>query len=807
MKIKTISIQNFRGISIPISLDLTKGGNPTSAILYGRNGTGKSSITDAWEWALSQQIQSLSKEGISAKDFPHKASNGKDSCVNIEFIDSTHKSTMVKFNPKRISDPDITGNFPDLKEAAIYPNFLRYSELQKFVLFTKTEKYKYIAKFFGLDPFLKCQTELQTTLTRLTSFRDALRESYKHASSEIAQATGSKSLDEANVLVFLNGICTKRALPTIADFQDISKSKQRFDEILKSNPEAAQIAAGKALHGQLSRFVPSIDFGQTISTLDTAFSDLKAAQKTLTSLVLSELYAVAIKVLPAFEDQNRCPICDKPFEGDLIKHLSAKHKEYSVFNESLGRFNVSKTNLLSFLDSLERTFTQILDSRNHHTEKSFGANYDSVQNILFGIGALRTKLQTPPQDLVTLGLSSDLTVSSISKFLTQHRSWTDLLRDHVVALENSPTNKSLAADYTNFVRVTRAYLMLREASEKGTYYSKRIGSLTSILKALTDFIGSQINRTFVSIENDVVTFFNVLEGTNSFLANPKINLVSGKANAIELEIEFASDKVTPAYKFMSESQINSFGLAIFLASVKHFNQKLRFFILDDVVNSFDAYKRPKLSQLLAKHFSDFQVLILTHDQVFFDTIQRDFPQWQRLKFASWDYTTGPRFRLAKSYAEEIQEFLDEDKPLIAGQTLGRYLEWTLGLLNESLQTPLRYKMENVYTLSEFYEPFVSRISDKLKKAGKAHGIVTKLKEFEQGTIFRNYCAHWKNETTPFTTGEIQEVFNRWQEIEKALYCTSCKTFASYNTAAGATYVRCTCGNLDLLSPSFYSDPR
>ena len=51
--------------------------------------------------------------------------------------------------------------------------------------------------------------------------------------------------------------------------------------------------------------------------------------------------------------------------------------------------------------------------------------------------------------------------------------------------------------------------------------------------------------------------------------------------------------------------------------------------------------------------------------------------------------------------------------------------------------------------------------DKLKSPNKIHIISNLFSEFEQGTIFRNYCAHYKNETTQFTTPEIEAIFNNW----------------------------------------------
>ncbi|MHB9143112.1 MAG: hypothetical protein ACYC25_14675, partial [Paludibacter sp.] len=359
------------------------------------------------------------------------------------------------------------------------------------------------------------------------------------------------------------------------------------------------------------------------------------------------------------------------------------------------------------------------------------------------------------------------------------------------------TSKDLANDFDNLIQIISAFTGYLKNEKKVAYLTKITDNLNLLVTTLTLEIQTQIQNTFTAIQTDVVECYNFLESTNQFLKNPEIKLVTGRDKAIELVIEFANEKISPAYKYMSESQVNSFGLAIFLSAVKYFNNSFKFIILDDIVNSFDAFKRPKVSQLLANKFNDFQVLMLTHDQIFFDTVQRDFPEWNRYKFASWDYTTGPRCNFSNNYNEEIQKLIDDDDAIGAGQKLGRYLEMIFGIVNQNLQTPIRYKLENVYTLSEFYDPLVKRFKDKLKMPGKQHKITTLFSEFEQGTIFRNYCAHYKNEAIPFTAIEIDSVFKKWLEIETEIYCFDCKSFCRYEVVGNVEYVKCNCGLLNL----------
>jgi hypothetical protein len=120
-----------------------------------------------------------------------------------------------------------------------------------------------------------------------------------------------------------------------------------------------------------------------------------------------------------------------------------------------------------------------------------------------------------------------------------------------------------------------------------------------------------------------------------------------------------------------------------------------------------------------------------------------------------------------------------------------------------MQTPITYKVENIYTLSEFYNPIVKRFGDKLKLANSKHKLAALFDEFESATIFRNYCVHYKNESNQFTTEEIEGIFKKWLEIEQMLFCTSCKSFVHFEKADNKEYIRCNCGTIDLKEQTHY----
>jgi len=803
LKIKKITIENFRGLRLPLSIDFFKGGNYTSAVLYGRNGTGKSSIVDAWEWLNSFEIQQLSREGVSFLDFPHKASNGNDCSISVDFHNASINNVKCVFNPKKISAPTISGEYAEFKEHCTYPNYLRYSDLQSFVYKTKAERYKFIAKFFGLEKFSILQDTIQTSINRLSSNLQSFERSLAIDVDSINKIIKLDIIDEVKIVDYLNTIATKYEINKISSFKNCEEIKTALSKIISTNPVAKELAEWKSFQLKQKQFYPISDPADSCRRLEAFFTGLKKDEENIKQLILSDLYERTMEIIPKLEDKNRCPVCDNLFDGDLLQHISRKHANLEALNKKKNEFETKKQALEQYFSLLSRKIATIQSESSVKILIALNPFFEDLLKINETIPSIITVLKRQLRELDKIEISSDPAINSIANIIKNQLLNERLASEKIIELSKDEKTKALAQDFSNIDQIIKYYKSYVTNREKVTYLKDIVTDLNQLFALLTNYIQTTIQTTFSAISADVVECYNELETSNPYIKNPQIKLITGKDKAVELEIEFVSEKVSPAFKILSESQVNSFGLAIFLASVKNFNTEFKFFILDDVVNSFDSFKRPRVSQLIAKKFNDFQVLIMTHDQIFFDTVQRDFPTWQRYKFTSWDFTTGPRFRLSKNYAEEIQEYLDEDKPLTAGQTLGRYLEWTLGTLNENLQTPIRYKIENVFTLSEFYDPLLNRLKDKLKKTGKNHLLKQAFDQLEQGTIFRNYCVHWKNEANPFTTSEIETLFKKWIEIEQMIYCDTCKSFVKYENLAGSEYIKCNCGKIDLKADLYY----
>lgn len=74
--------------------------------------------------------------------------------------------------------------------------------------------------------------------------------------------------------------------------------------------------------------------------------------------------------------------------------------------------------------------------------------------------------------------------------------------------------------------------------------------------------------------------------------------------------------------FLNEARLSAFALAMYLggrlACVPEGGNRLKLLVLDDVLIGLDHDNRIPVLHLLAQHFPDWQIVILTHDRVWFD---------------------------------------------------------------------------------------------------------------------------------------------------------------------------------------------
>ena len=95
LKINRITVSSFRGISKEQYLDLSD-----VTVLYGENGTGKSSFVNAFEYIFSNELDNLNRDTIDSENsIIHKNCNKEDMNIELKF----KKKRSLKLNEEPIN--------------------------------------------------------------------------------------------------------------------------------------------------------------------------------------------------------------------------------------------------------------------------------------------------------------------------------------------------------------------------------------------------------------------------------------------------------------------------------------------------------------------------------------------------------------------------------------------------------------------------------------------------------------------------------------------------------------------------------
>jgi DNA repair exonuclease SbcCD ATPase subunit len=171
IKINKLDIVGLRGIQNQLSLNLGE----KSILLYGDNGTGKSSISDSIEWYYTDSVAHLSSSEIDLKDALRNAYLNKDiaSSIKIGFTKSVINSERKLYDKKGklISEfSNTTIDFTNYLNRSKKENLiLRYQFLRDFIDQTKGDKLKNLSDIIGFSEVTKAKEVLKKAFNSLKS--------------------------------------------------------------------------------------------------------------------------------------------------------------------------------------------------------------------------------------------------------------------------------------------------------------------------------------------------------------------------------------------------------------------------------------------------------------------------------------------------------------------------------------------------------------------------------------------------------------------------------------------------------------
>ena len=330
----------------------------------------------------------------------------------------------------------------------------------------------------------------------------------------------------------------------------------------------------------------------------------------------------------------------------------------------------------------------------------------------------------------------------------------------------------------------------RVAEQKATRARRALDLAERVFDAYQEKQKEDLTELLKQISRRVAQIYSALHPGEDL---DSVSVEPWTAKGVELAIEFYGSRQRPPHGVLSESHLNSLAIALFLAMAESFNEQIGFLVLDDVINSFDVEHRGRLAELLADGFADWQLIVLTHDQQFFEHLSRRAPSWRKLEFTSWSYASGPRTTQYETTGilRGARERLENGDVQGAATKARRALEELLQEVCEALWAPLPFRRGQANDKREIGELFrgVRRtLKERAKPMLDTLEPLFKNLEADVGATL-NVAAHASRGL--LGASEVEAALERIAALDETWFCPKCRTRIWHRGTPEAG--RCKCG--------------
>jgi recombinational DNA repair ATPase RecF len=752
-KLQRLVMHAFRGIPSEMTVDF---GSGDSTVVYGDNGTGKSTIADALEWYFTGEIELLSHEG--RQHAVRYVGGDEDGVTSVEVLTNGTLGGKVVFPDERT--PDV---FSALRRETF---LLRGRTLADFINKTKTEKWKALVEILGLDAIESLREDLQRA-------RNDLRKTSKAAEEEVrvyrrALSSDAGTVTEEAVLANLQQICGMLGV----------SPPQSLAQVVE--PEWITAAVGASASASASSDRENLLAKINALATPEFDQDVLAAWNALVSsdrarlLPRASLVREAKRLLEAQSiEAGRCPLCGQKIdEKKLAKRIESALVDMMESARDLER---SRDPILEQAKGLESA---------HDLRQAI---YDRARGMGFEIAAVPALPDIGIREQVEALAPVD--IAAITSYVSDVRRWDKAAAR--LARQISPAESSTRdSQLVMLAALCQQIKAWQQAEKKNARTQRALRLAETVFDAYQEQQKEDLGNLLRQISGQVAKIYSALHPGEDLDA---VSIEPWTAKGVELAINFFGSRQRPPHGVLSESHLNSLAIALFLAMAASFNEKLGFLILDDVINSFDVEHRGRLAELLADGFPEWQLIVLTHDQQFFEHLSRRAPSWRKIEFTSWSYASGPRTTKyeASGMLAAARERLQSGDVQGAATKGRRALEELLQEVCEALWAPLAFRRGQANDKREIGELFIG-----LRRALKEHAKsqlqtvepIFKHLEADVGATL-NVAAHASRGRSG--ASEVQAALERIEALDAMWSCPSCRTRVWHKGTPDAA--RCRCG--------------
>lgn len=560
---RALRVMSFRGA--PKDLTLIFDHRRPLTLIYGENGSGKTTICDAYDFIANQRVGSLDSRGLGQLH-PYWATSGKsgtDIVVELTIDGSTWKGSArargISVVPAAPPPPKV--------------ELLRRSTLARFITGDPKDRYAALRPFIDLVGIEQAELALgeqtRSSKARLDQAASNIGENQETLRRMMIEA-GEVGADP---LAWARGIVIVPATDSTGAISELRKLERLVDSAAAAIEDL--VAADNAAKAAQAQFVAAQEHLET------------AEQGALTADVsLMGLLEAAQQHFSKHSVGDACPLCESPERTLGLKERVAER--------------------IAAISQV-RELADAVKKAKPEAEGRGIARASARQKAERALAAVAAA--TAPEEWRVAHIP---TVQTVSKLLSNEGDFIapDLTVLRAASIDAADRRAALEAIAAKYSSVKTALDQHDENVNKQAGLSLVLPRLKRALDVCQKQRKQYLEQALLAIAGEVGRLYEVIhpgEGLNkiSFKLSPT------KKGSLDLGAEFLGKQDQPPQAYFSESHLDSLGICIFLALAARQLPESTIVVLDDVLGSIDEPHVDRLIGMLYGEAKRFKHTILT----------------------------------------------------------------------------------------------------------------------------------------------------------------------------------------------------
>lgn len=758
-----IHISCFRGATQEFSLAFDPHKDLT--ILFGENGSGKSTILDAIDVVCNGTIGALADISVGQHAAKHLTSLGAKKGTLQATLFSDEEWWRATVNQSTV-DVAGQGTRPSVR-------ILRRKKILDLVTAQPKNRYEALKKFIDTAVVEQSEESLKAKQRELDTLRDQL---------EIKRAAKREQLED---LWEADG----RPGPGCSPLEWAADRTSTGIEELES-----QLSDLKSVVSAIDTVVKdSSEHAYNRGTLDSVTKDLEVIERQIravpdvnaeTASKLVQSLARAKAYIDAETELKTCPTCLRGIERDEL---------IQIVDTELGRMGPLKT----------------LVDRKASAEK----NRDTAQaNVTKSLDQITKSMQE---------LHQTATATKLPEVEALAISWPDWAAKQIEFKDIKPivtklrtVERQLEAKRDERQRDVNQFTTIRQSYRGFVDADKELNELNAVRKGLAS-VHEKMRARRVTFVQDILD--DIVDETNRLFKRihpgeriglDKLIMDEKRPGSVDQTGTFHDHSDIRPQAIFSESHLDTLGFCVWLAMAKREHPENTVLLIDDVFTSVDSQHVQRIIDLLESESASFlQVIHATHYRLWWDRCQ-NAQGIERIQLGRWSAMNGICTQNVPLVAQQLRD--QSNLPILERQATaskaGVLLESLLDELTLLYQLSLCRNKENLHTLGELLSAskklFTKRDltvhvdenwnSENEREDFQPTNPSAAFECLEQLQFIRNQVGcHFSPPGTEIPDEEVRKFGSATADLIDAMTCPNCGHIASKPTVDG-TALRCTC---------------